>query len=149
MLQLVEDVSALGLAGNQINFLMRLIVVHVVEETQDPLFSFSGIMVNPQLTWTSGVMEDEREGCLSIPDVFGGPVPRDAHVRVTHTDVQGCQQTKEMKGLLARCVQHEIDHLNGILYFDYMPEKNRINLLQNYKKKKHQKALLNKASESF
>ena len=99
-----------------------------------PLF-----LVNPEIVWSS---EDERstyeEGCLSIPDYYA-EVERPAKVRVRYVDYQGKEQEREAEGLLATCVQHEIDHLNGVLFIDYLSKLKRDLVVKKFTKAAREK----------
>ena len=133
MLQKVLDLEAWGLAGNQIGFCHRIIVVNLFTELPDDP-EFRAIMVNPEITWYSGIIDAHEEGCLSVPFMQGGPISRDDHVKVTYLDLDGNQQEHEARGNLAHCFQHEIDHLDGKLYFDHLSLIKRAQFLKLYDK---------------
>jgi peptide deformylase len=122
MLRTMYDAPGIGLAAIQVGEPRRIITIDVAreEEPKSPIF-----LVNPEIVWRS---EDERstyeEGCLSIPDYYA-EVERPAKVRVRYVDYDGKQQEREVEGLLATCVQHEVDHLNGILFIDYLSKLKR------------------------
>lgn len=122
MLATMYDAPGIGLAAIQVGEPRRIITIDVAreEEPKNPLF-----LVNPEIVWTS---DDERstyeEGCLSIPDYYA-EVERPAKVRVRYVDYDGKAQEMEADGLLATCVQHEIDHLNGVLFIDYLSKLKR------------------------
>lgn len=105
---MIED-QGIGLAAPQINRLLRLIVVSTKDGHQ--------VMINPRLTKKSLRQDWGEEGCLSIPGVFGD-VKRHRSVTCIFYNLEGKEQTAEASGLLARVIQHEIDHLNGILFID-------------------------------
>ncbi len=111
MVDTMYEKDGIGLAAPQIGILKRLVVIQVDDEN---LYK----MINPKITKTSG--EDiDTEGCLSVPG-RRGLVKRPLNVTVEYTDIEGNLQTLDAEGLLARCVCHEIDHLDGILYTDKM-----------------------------
>lgn len=111
--------SGIGLAAPQVGLSKKLIVVDVGEE-YEPL-----MLANPKVVWESGDREKFVEGCLSLPGVEG-PVIRPTQVRVTaQTLERGDEIEIEADGLLARCLQHEIDHLNAILFVDRLAPKHR------------------------
>jgi peptide deformylase len=117
MLQTMYDAPGVGLAAPQIGVLQRLIVLDCVKEegeTARPL-----IMFNPEVIASSDEINVYEEGCLSIPEHFAD-VTRPASVQVRWVDRDGNEQTEEMDGLWATCVQHEIDHLEGKLFIDHI-----------------------------
>jgi peptide deformylase len=112
----------IGLAAIQVGEPVRIITIDVSreEDARTPLF-----LINPEIVWRS---EDERssyeEGCLSIPDYYA-EVERPARVKVRYVDYFGKAQEIDADGLLATCVQHEVDHLNGVLFIDYLSKLKR------------------------
>ena len=109
MLETMRDADGVGLAAPQVGILRRAVVVECEPGTVYQ-------MINPEIIESSGVQE-ESEGCLSIPGEFG-ITHRPMEVTVRYTDIQGNEQTVKGEGLLARAFCHEIDHLNGILFTD-------------------------------
>ncbi|WP_170584905.1 peptide deformylase [Ruegeria arenilitoris] len=117
MLETMYDAPGIGLAAPQIGVLERLIVLDCVKEegaTPRPL-----VMFNPEIISASDETSVYEEGCLSIPDQFA-EVTRPAEVEVAWMDQDGKAQRETFDGLWATCVQHEIDHLNGKLFIDYL-----------------------------
>ena len=117
MLATMYDAPGVGLAAPQIGILQRLIVLDCVKEDGEaprPL-----VMFNPEVIASSDETNVYEEGCLSIPEHFAD-VTRPAQVQVRWMDVDGNEQTEEMDGLWATCVQHEIDHLEGKLFLDHI-----------------------------
>jgi peptide deformylase len=117
MLQTMYDAPGVGLAAPQVGILQRLIVLDCVKEegeTARPL-----IMFNPEVIASSDELNVYEEGCLSIPEHFAD-VTRPALVQVRWMDRDGQEQSEEMDGLWATCVQHEIDHLEGKLFIDHI-----------------------------
>lgn len=118
MLATMYDAPGIGLAANQVNMLNRVIVMDMSvredSEERTPIF-----MANPEIIWESEEPSVMEEGCLSIPGQFA-EVTRPAKVRVKYLDYNNAEQEMEADGLLSHCVQHEIDHLNGVLFVDYL-----------------------------
>jgi len=108
---LMNDALGVGLAAPQIGLSQRLLVYRVGQDA--PLVA----LVNPQIEWSSGDEETLEEGCLSIPGV-AVDVERPVHVRVRAQDETGAERVVEASGLEARVIQHEIDHLDGVLILD-------------------------------
>ncbi|MDH5798647.1 MAG: peptide deformylase [Paracoccaceae bacterium] len=137
MLQTMYDAPGIGLAAPQVGVLERLIVMDAVKEegaAPRPMALF-----NPEVTWTSDEMNVYEEGCLSIPEQYG-EVERPESVRVKWMDVDGKSQEEEFNGLWATCVQHEIDHLNGKLFIDYLSPMKRQIITRRMQKLKREKA---------
>ena len=121
MLETMYDAPGIGLAATQVNVHQRIIVVDVSENRDDP-----HAFINPELTLLSGRLETE-EGCLSVPG-FYEPVARAERIRVQALGRDGAKIDREVEGLLAVCIQHECDHLEGKLFVDYLSslKRNRI-----------------------
>jgi peptide deformylase len=109
--RLMDDAIGIGLAATQLGVMHRLLVYRV--DPDAPL----GVLVNPEIEWTGEDVETMEEGCLSLPGV-GVEVERPIHVRVRASDEHGALLTVEASGLEARVIQHEIDHLDGVLILD-------------------------------
>jgi peptide deformylase len=125
MLETMYAAPGIGLAAPQVGVLKRAFVLDLGEEGQRaPRF-----VINPELVWRSESTTVAEEGCLSLPKQFG-EVARADQVRVRHLDRQGETQEIEAEGLLARCLQHEIDHLNGILFVDHLSALKRTMILR-------------------
>jgi peptide deformylase len=107
----MNDALGVGLAAPQIGLSQRLLVYRVGQEA--PLIA----LVNPEIEWSSDDGEEAEEGCLSIPGITVD-VPRSVHVRVKAQDETGAERRVEASGLEARVIQHEIDHLDGVLILD-------------------------------
>lgn len=116
MLETMYDAPGIGLAAPQVGDDRRVIVVDVAREGEDPQ---PYLMVNPEVTWASDDKVMMNEGCLSLPDIFVD-VERPEKIRFAYTDKDNVRHEVEADGLFARCVQHEIDHLNGVLHVDYL-----------------------------
>jgi peptide deformylase len=165
MLNTMYEAPGIGLAANQVNILNRVLVMDVapdswvygpesggvltiesgyrsgkaseeeIERPRNPV-----VMANPEIIWASEQKSIFEEGCLSIPLQYG-EVIRPASVRVKYLDFNGNPQEMEAQGLASHCVQHEIDHLNGILFIDYLSSLKRGMILRKVDKLKKQQAL--------
>ena len=114
MFETMYDAKGIGLAATQVDVHERLIVIDVSEERDQPL-----VLINPEITWTSDVRVKGDEGCLSVPGIYDG-IERATLVKVKALDRHGKEQTLEADGLLAVCIQHEMDHLRGKVFVDYL-----------------------------
>lgn len=122
MLETMYDANGIGLAATQVDVHERLIVIDVSEERNQPL-----VLVNPEITWASEEKQVGDEGCLSVPGIYDG-VERSRAVRVRAIDGEGQSREVEAEGLLAVCIQHEMDHLLGKVFVEYLSplKRNRI-----------------------
>lgn len=118
MFETMYDAPGIGLAATQIDVHRRLLVADVSTEKDNPR-----VLINPEIVEKDGV-EVTEEGCLSVPGYFE-EVTRAEHVKVRYLGRDGNQQEEDFDGLLAVCVQHEIDHLDGRLFVDYLSEAKR------------------------
>ena len=137
MLETMYDAPGIGLAAPQVGVLTRLVVLDCVKEegeTPRPL-----IMFNPQIVAASDETSVYDEGCLSIPEQYA-EVIRPAEVEVSWIDRDGGAQSETFDGLWATCVQHEIDHLNGKLFIDYLKPMKRQMITRKMQKLKREKA---------
>ena len=130
--QLLDDMAAtmydapgIGLAAPQINISRRLIVMDCGKDDTPELFK----MVNPEIVGRSDARAILEEGCLSIPD-HTADVERPAEVEIRYLDEDGIDRSLTASGLLAACVQHEIDHLNGVLFIDHISRLKRDMILR-------------------
>jgi peptide deformylase len=119
MFDTMYSADGTGLAATQVNIHKRVVVIDVSETMDDPL-----VLINPKLLWTSADTVIGREGCLSVADVFE-TVTRAAAIRVEAQDLSGTVFTLAAEDWLASCIQHELDHLNGIVFIDYLPTQKR------------------------
>ena len=124
----------IGLAAPQVGSLLRVIVVDVAPDKIPAPFA----LVNPEVIAKSAEMATREEGCLSLPDQYA-EVTRPARVTVRYQDEQGIRQEVEAEGLLAACLQHEIDHLNGVLFVDYLSSLKRNMLLRKLAKEQKER----------
>jgi len=118
MFETMYAAPGIGLAATQVNWHHRLLVVDISEEKNQPL-----VLINPEILAREGEATGE-EGCLSVPGIYDD-VPRAARIRVKAQDVQGRHFERDLDGMLAVCVQHEMDHLEGKLFVDYLSELKR------------------------
>ena len=114
MLATMYDAQGIGLAATQVDVHERLIVIDVSEERNQPL-----VLITPEIVWASPDKRMGEEGCLSVPGIYDG-VERSLAVRVKALDREGREQTIEADGLLAVCIQHEMDHLMGKVFVEYL-----------------------------
>jgi len=119
MLESMYDADGVGLAATQVDVHERVIVMDTSEERNDPR-----VLINPEITFRSEEMTLADEGCLSVPMVYD-KVSRHAKVRVRSLDRNGKTQEFEAEGLLAICVQHEMDHLVGKVFVEYLSQLKR------------------------
>ncbi|SMO38347.1 peptide deformylase [Paracoccus laeviglucosivorans] len=137
MLATMYDAPGVGLAAPQVGVLSR---VYVMDCEKDPDAERSPIvMVNPQITWSSDALNTYEEGCLSIPDQYAD-VTRPAQVRVEWLGLDGKNHEREFDGLWATCAQHEIDHLDGKLFLDYLSPIKRQMITRRMVKLKRERA---------
>ena len=122
MLETMYDAQGIGLAATQIDVHERVIVIDVSEKRNEPM-----ALINPEIPWASEEKQLGEEGCLSVPGIYDG-VERSAQVHVRATDRDGQSRVIEADGLLAVCVQHELDHLLGKVFVEYLSplKRNRI-----------------------
>ena len=122
MLETMYEAKGIGLAATQVDVHERVIVIDVSEERSAPL-----VLVNPEIAWTSPEKHLNEEGCLSVPGIYDG-VTRFDQVKVRALDRDGISREIEADGLLAVCIQHEMDHLMGKVFVEYLSplKRNRI-----------------------
>ena len=122
MLETMYEAKGIGLAATQVDVHERLIVIDTSEQRDRPL-----VLINPKLTWTSAEKQVNEEGCLSVPGIYDGVERFDA-VKVLALDRDGVSRTVEADGMLAVCIQHEMDHLLGKVFVEYLSplKRNRI-----------------------
>ena len=114
MIETMYDANGIGLAATQVDVHERLIVIDTSETRDQPM-----VLINPELVWASAERVKGDEGCLSVPGIYDG-VERAAQVQVSALDLQGQARTIDAEGLLAVCVQHEMDHLMGKVFVEYL-----------------------------
>ncbi len=114
MLATMYDAQGIGLAATQVDVHERLIVIDVSEERNAPV-----VLINPEIIWASPDKQKGDEGCLSVPGVYDG-VERSTSIRIRAVDEKGVSREVEAVGLLAVCIQHEMDHLMGKVFVEYL-----------------------------
>jgi peptide deformylase len=122
MLETMYEANGIGLAATQVDVHERLIVIDVSEERNAPL-----VLINPEITWASDETQVGDEGCLSVPGIYDG-VERASAVKVRALDGDGQSREISAEGILAVCIQHEMDHLLGKVFVEYLSplKRNRI-----------------------
>ncbi|TBF33769.1 peptide deformylase [Rhizobium leguminosarum] len=137
MLETMYDAPGIGLAAIQIGVPRRMLVIDISREGEEKQ---PQVFINPEIVKSSDERSLYEEGCLSIPDYYA-EVERPAVVSVKYLDCNGKEQTVEADGLLATCLQHEIDHLNGVLFIDYISRLKREMVIKKFTKAAKSKAL--------
>jgi len=135
MVDSMYEAVGIGLAAIQVGINKRVVVVDLVDENGEqgnPVF-----LVNPEITWTSDDERVHEEGCLSLPEHFA-EVVRPDEVKVSYLDRDGKQQELHAAGMLSTCIQHELDHLDGILFVDHISSMRRNMILRKLKKLQRQ-----------
>jgi len=130
MLETMYDAPGIGLAAIQVGQPLRMLVIDLAKEGDTPE---PQVFINPEILASSDDRSTYEEGCLSIPDYYA-EVERPASVRVKYLDREGAVQEAEADGLLATCLQHEIDHLNGVLFIDHISKLKRDMVMKKFKK---------------
>ena len=122
MLATMYEAQGIGLAASQVDVHERLVVIDISEAHDQPL-----VLINPEILWASPETQVNDEGCLSVPGIYDG-VQRASAVRVQALDLDGQLHTHSAEGLLAVCIQHEMDHLMGKVFVEYLSplKRNRI-----------------------
>ncbi|QHQ37063.1 peptide deformylase [Algicella marina] len=135
MLETMYDAPGVGLAAPQVGVLKRLFVMDCNREDagKEPT-----VCINPEITWASETLVTGEEGCLSIPE-FYEDVSRPETIRLSYTNRDGERVERELEGLWATCAQHELDHLNGKLFIDYLGAVRRTMITNKMKKVKREK----------
>lgn len=129
MLETMYRYQGIGLAANQVGILQRLVVLDLeTERDKNPQF-----FINPQITWVSTELAPYSEGCLSIPEIYRD-IERPTEIKLSYWDIQGKEHHISVSGLLATVLQHECDHLNGVLFIDHLSRLKRNTILQKCKK---------------
>ena len=134
MFETMYDAPGIGLAATQVNVHKQVVVMDISEDQSDPL-----VFINPEVTVIDDATEPYDEGCLSVPG-FYEPVDRPIHIRVEALDRDGIPFTLEPDGLLAVCIQHELDHLKGKLFIDYISPLKRQRIRKKLEKSHRERA---------
>ncbi len=133
MLKAMYDAQGIGLAANQVGLAKRVMVMDVADEADEKESPNPLMMANPELIWTSEEDSSYEEGCLSLPGQIA-EVVRPAEVKLKYLDQNNTLQEIQAGGLLATCIQHELDHLNGILFVDHISRLKRDMIMRKVKK---------------
>lgn len=135
LLETMYEADGIGLAAVQVGVPKRMLVMDIAQQqgTREPM-----VFINPKIVWASEEMVKFEEGCLSVPDIWDD-VERPAKIRAEYLDRDGKEQTLEADGLLACCLQHEMDHLEGVLFLDHLSKLKRSIALRKLAKAKRLK----------
>ncbi len=133
MLETMYAAPGIGLAGVQVGVPRRIVTIDVARREDDEASPNPLFLINPEVLWTSDDIAVAEEGCLSIPEYFA-EVERPAKVRVAYLDREGERQELEAEGVLAVCLQHEIDHVNGKLFIDHLSKLKRDMVVKKFTK---------------
>jgi peptide deformylase len=130
MFETMYDAPGIGLAAIQVGEPKRLFTLDVSkrEDNREPM-----VVINPEITWASEETNVYEEGCLSIPEYYE-EVERPAQVRLKYRDIDFVERELEADGLLATCIQHELDHLNGVLFIDHISKLKRDRVIKKFTK---------------
>jgi peptide deformylase len=130
MFETMYDAPGIGLAAIQVGIPQRVVTIDTARQDEDkqPL-----ALINPEILWRSEEMSSYEEGCLSIPDYYE-VVERPAKVRIRFMDRDGTEKEMEAEGILATCLQHEIDHLEGRLFIDHISKLKRDRVIKKFTK---------------
>jgi peptide deformylase len=132
MLETMYAAPGIGLAAIQIGVPLRVVTIDLAKEGEPRAPQF---FINPEVVWESEALSDYEEGCLSIPEFFE-LVTRPAEVRIKYLDRNGEPLERHCTGMLATCIQHEIDHLNGVLFIDHISKLKRDRVVKKFAKAK-------------
>ena len=130
MLETMYDAPGIGLAAIQVGVPKRVIVMDLARQDEEPQPRY---YVNPEILWSSDDTAPYEEGCLSVPEIFD-EVDRPARVKLRYLNYQGEQIEEDADGLFAVCIQHEMDHLNGVLFIDHLSRLKREQAVKKVKK---------------
>jgi peptide deformylase len=130
MFETMYDAPGIGLAAIQLGVARRVVTMDLSKKDED---KERRVFINPEVVWSSDEVRVHEEGCLSIPE-FYEEVERPAQVRVKYLDLAGKAQEIEASGLLATCLQHEIDHTNGVLFIDHISKLKRDRITKKFSK---------------
>ena len=130
MLETMYAAPGIGLAATQVDVHQRVIVMDLAREGEEPAPRY---FVNPEILWASEETAPYEEGCLSVPEIYDD-VERPARVRLSYLDYNGNRVEEEAEGLYAVCIQHEMDHLDGVLFIDHLSRLKREQAIRKVKK---------------
>jgi peptide deformylase len=138
MLATMYNAPGIGLAAIQVGVAKRIIVLDISDDEDKPQPRY---FINPEIIWKSEEMTTYKEGCLSVPEQYAD-IDRHAQCKVKHLDYDGIEQVLEADGLLSICIQHELDHLEGVLFIDYLSGLKRNMIVKKLTKAQKAKATL-------
>ena len=130
MLETMYEAPGIGLAAIQVGVPQRVIVMDLARQDEEPQPRY---FVNPEILWASEETAPYEEGCLSVPEIYD-EVERPARVKIRYLDYQGQTIEEDAEGLYAVCIQHEMDHLNGVLFIDHLSRLKREQAVKKVKK---------------
>jgi peptide deformylase len=130
MLETMYEAPGIGLAAIQVGEPLRLVTMDLAKKDEGKA---PQVFINPEIVWSSDETNVHEEGCLSIPEYYED-VERPAKVRVKYLDLEGKPHEVEAEGVFATCIQHEIDHLNGVLFIDHISKLKRDRVIKKYTK---------------
>jgi peptide deformylase len=133
MLETMYEAPGIGLAGIQVAEPVRIVTMDLARKEDEDSAPNPRVFINPEIVARSDELSVYEEGCLSIPDYYG-EVERPARVRVRYLDLDGKPHEEDAEGLYATCIQHEIDHLDGVLFVDYLSKLKRDRVLKKFAK---------------
>jgi peptide deformylase len=136
MFETMYEAPGIGLAAIQIGVPSRVIVMDLSKRETE---AEPRVFINPEIVWSSQETSPYEEGCLSIPDVHED-VERPSRVRIRYLDLDANQQESDAEGLFATCIQHEVDHLNGVLFIDHISKLKRERIIKKFTKAAKQRA---------
>lgn len=138
MIETMQEYNGVGLAAIQIGIPLRMFIIDKAaknEESEcDPL-----VVINPKITWCSSELNTYNEGCLSVPEIYE-EVQRPAQINMQYYTLENKIEEIKLEGLMATCAQHELDHLNGILFFDHLSKIKKDRLINKFLKKQNNEA---------
>jgi len=130
MFETMYKAPGIGLAAIQVGVPSRVIVMDLSKRETE---AEPRVFINPEITWSSEETSPYEEGCLSIPDVHED-VERPSRVKIRYLDLEGKSQEADAEGLFATCIQHEVDHLNGVLFIDHISKLKRERIIKKFTK---------------
>jgi peptide deformylase len=136
MFETMYEAPGIGLAAIQVGVPLRVVVMDLSKkeaESKKGAESEPKVFINPEIVWSSEDKSTYEEGCLSIPDIHED-VERPARVKVKYLDLEGKPQQEDAENLFATCIQHEIDHLNGVLFIDHISKLKRDRIVRKFVK---------------
>jgi peptide deformylase len=145
MFETMYDAPGIGLAAVQVGIPIRLLVMDLqepedAEDPESPVVRDPRVFINPEILWASEITVPYTEGCLSVPDQYA-EVLRPDRIRARWQDVDGKTHEEEIDGLMAVCLQHEMDHLEGVLFIDHLSRLKRDMVMKKLAKARKERAL--------